>query len=393
MDWLQAAILGLVEGLTEFLPVSSTGHLLLAERLLGVPEGRAAHAYAICIQAGAILAVLLLYFGRVRASLAGVLGRDPAGRRLAVNLVAAFVPAGVLGLLFEHRLKDLFFNVPAIAVAWVAWGVVILAVERRRRGIAASSGKGLDDLTWKGALVIGFLQCFAMWPGTSRSLVAILGGLAAGLSLSSAVEFSFLLGVLTLTAAAGKDFLADGGFMIRELGLSSLVIGFVVATVSAVASVKWMVAWLTRHGMSVFGWYRVALGVGVLAFALAGCSKEDAVADAAGDAVEVEELPEGDPGVAASCVLVQEDATAGCSHFVNVDGEGTTSMQSAMGLCESGHGTWQAGACPEAGATGECRQPGTSHFRQTDFCYGSLDPCREGCLGEFTERDVPVPDP
>jgi len=203
MNWWQAMLLGIVEGITEYLPVSSTGHLLLTQRLLRIPASEAADAYAICIQAGAILAVLGLYWPQVKKMLLGLLGKEPAGLRLAVNIVVAFLPAAVIGVLFDKKIEEYLFGLWPITAAWFVGGLAILAVSRWRRmhRTGAHEGGGLASLTIPMALTVGFAQCLAMWPGTSRSLVTILAGILVGLNLGAAVEFSFLLGVVTLTAA------------------------------------------------------------------------------------------------------------------------------------------------------------------------------------------------
>lgn len=256
MDLLQALILGLVEGVTEYLPVSSTGHLLITQRLLGIEASETSNAYAIAIQAGAILAVLGLYRQRVGQMLAGVVGRDAAGLNLAVCVLAAFLPAAIIGVLLDKHIEAVLFGVKPIIVAWVAGAVVILALSgwiKQRR-----DGRPLEQLLWRQAVLIGLLQCVAMWPGTSRSLVTILGGLAIGLSMSAAVEFSFLLGLLTLTAATAYKSLKMGPGMIEAYGWVAVLAGFAAAAVSAFASVKWMVGWLNRHGLAVFAWWRLA---------------------------------------------------------------------------------------------------------------------------------------
>jgi undecaprenyl-diphosphatase len=268
-------ILGIVEGLTEYLPVSSTGHLLLAERLMGIGESEsasarerqrtrdAADAYAICIQAGAIIAVLGLYFRRVRQMLLGMVGKDPDGRRLLINVAAGFLPAAVIGLLFNKPIKAFLFGPWPVVTAWFVGGAAILVVgwAKRKQRRPVHQGLSLDDLTWRMALVIGFAQCIAMWPGVSRSLVTIVGGLLIGLSLPAAIEYSFLLGVVTLGAATGYDALKQGRIMLETFDAAALAVGLVFAFVSAVASVKWMVSYLNRHGLAVFGYYRVALAM------------------------------------------------------------------------------------------------------------------------------------
>ena len=271
----QAVILGVVEGLTEYLPVSSTGHLLLAERLMGIGDAEsapaeerrrtkdAADAYAICIQAGAIIAVLGLYFRRVKQMLLGAAGKDPDGRRLLVNVAAGFLPAAVIGLLFNKPIKALLFGIWPVVAAWFVGGVAILAVSwvNRKQHRPVHQGLTLDDLTWRMALYIGFAQCIAMWPGVSRSLVTIVGGLLLGLSLPAAIEYSFLLGVVTLGAATGYDALKQGQLMLQTFDAVPIAVGLVFAFLSAVVSVKWMVSYLNRHGLAVFGYYRVVLAL------------------------------------------------------------------------------------------------------------------------------------
>jgi undecaprenyl-diphosphatase len=275
VDNFQALILGIVEGLTEYLPVSSTGHLLLTQRLLGIESSTAADAFAICIQAGAILAVLGLYRARVAQMTLGVVGRDPVGQRLAFAIVAAFIPAAVLGLLLEKPIKLYLFGGDAwglwpIVAAWLVGGLAILIVSRlrRRHGSTPQTGLDLEHLTLRMALIIGFAQCIAMWPGVSRSLVTIVGGLIVGLSLPAAVEFSFLLGVVTLTAATAYDAFKHGGEMLATYGPTPLLIGFGAAWLSAVIAVKWMVSYLQSHGLEIFGWYRVVLAIAVTVWLL-----------------------------------------------------------------------------------------------------------------------------
>jgi undecaprenyl-diphosphatase len=281
----QAAILGVVEGLTEYLPVSSTGHLLLAERVLSIGTDpsltveqqeqikEALDAYTICIQIGAIIAVLGLYFRRVRQMVSGLLGRDSEGRQLFINVLAGFLPAAVIGLLFNSLIKSYLFGTWPVVVAWFVGGVAILAVNRwnqRRRGQGSGSGRSIVELTWQLALLIGLIQCIAMWPGVSRSLVTIVGGLLVGLSLAAAVEFSFLLGLITLSAATAYDALKHGQVMLQTFDGLSLLVGVVFAFVAALLSVKWMVGYLNRHGLAIFGYYRVMLASVVAALVMAG---------------------------------------------------------------------------------------------------------------------------
>jgi len=272
----QAMVLGVVEGVTEYLPVSSTGHLLLAQRIMGIGEDasltesdrqrkkEAADAYAICIQAGAIIAVLGLYFSRVQQMISGLFGRNPVGLRLLIGVAAGFLPAAVIGLLFNKHIKEYLFGPWPVVAAWLVGGLAILAVSyrtRHDRENRAILGIPLDDLTWKMAFIIGIAQCIAMWPGVSRSLITIVGGMLVGLSLPAAVEFSFLLGVVTLGAATAYDALKHGQVMLQTFDPGSLAIGLVFAFISAVISIKWMVAYLNNHGLAIFGYYRVAVAV------------------------------------------------------------------------------------------------------------------------------------
>ena len=267
MELWHALVLGIVEGLTEYLPVSSTGHLLVTQRLLGIAESEAANAYAIVIQAGAIVAVLGLYRDRVRDVILGVVGRHAQGAHLARCLIVAFLPAAVLGVAFDEKIERYLFGPWPVVAAWAVGGVLILTIARK---IHAKQGLGLEALTWRTALLIGTIQCFAMWPGVSRSLSTILGGLVAGLALTAAVEFSFLLGLVTLGAATAYKLLDSGSVLLAEYGVVQLAVGFLAAWVSATLAVKWMVGWLTRHGMAVFGWWRLGAAAAVAALLLSG---------------------------------------------------------------------------------------------------------------------------
>lgn len=271
MTWWQALILGIVEGLTEFLPVSSTGHLLLTQRLMGMAHSEAADAYVVVIQIGAILAVLGLYWKRARQMLVGMAGRDEVGLRISVNVVVAFIPAAIVGLLFNALIEEYLFGLWPVTFAWFVGGLAILGTvwwRKKNRTGDTSQGMSLEELTWKMALIIGIVQCLAMWPGTSRSLVTIVAGVLVGLRLIAAVEFSFILGVLTLSAASGYKMLKGGHAMLESYEVSALLIGLLAAGASAAIAVKWMVAYLNRHGLAVFGYYRIALAVLVAALLL-----------------------------------------------------------------------------------------------------------------------------
>ncbi len=255
----QAVLLGFIEGLTEFLPVSSTGHLLFFQRLLGIESNNAAFAWAIAIQLGAILAVMVVYGTRLKQMAAGLVGRDLDGRRLLVNIVAAFIPAAVIGLAGEKFIADRLTSLYVVAAAWAFWGIVIVVVFFNRRFMDPTRGRPLETLTWRRAGIIGLFQTLALVPGTSRSLVCILGALVVGLSLPSAVELSFLLGVVTLGAATAWELVSKASELRGAFGVESLIIGLLTSFAAGILAVKWMVSYLTRHGMTLFGWYRIAI--------------------------------------------------------------------------------------------------------------------------------------
>ncbi|MDE0805041.1 MAG: undecaprenyl-diphosphate phosphatase [Acidimicrobiales bacterium] len=260
---LHAIVLGLVEGLTEFLPISSTGHLLVAQRVLGLggteDADMALDTYAICIQAGAIAAVLVLYRQRIAQLVQGLGGRSEDGRRLLIALVAAFIPAAAIGVALSDPIRSALFGVGPVAGAWIVGGLAILWVTRKPWSNGGTAT--LEELTVRHALIIGLAQALALWPGVSRSLVTILAGLALGYTMRAAVEFSFLLGLVTLTAATAYEGVRSGGQLVDTFGVATPLLGLAVAFVSAVLAVRWMVSWLQSRGLAVFGWYRIAIGV------------------------------------------------------------------------------------------------------------------------------------
>jgi undecaprenyl-diphosphatase len=260
----KAVVLGLVEGITEFLPISSTGHLLVGERLMDLPKTKELDAYTIIIQAGAILAVLLVSWRRVLQVLQGAVGKNEAGRKLLFALMVAFVPAAFIGKVLGDKVEEKLLKPGAVAAAWIVGGIVILGFARWRRGAHAMKGLALETLTLKQAAIIGCAQAVALWPGVSRSFVTILAGVLVGLSLAAAVEFSFLLGLATLTAATGYEVLRHGGAVKDAFGLGAPAVGIVVAFVAAAIAVKWMIGYLNKHDLSVFGIYRILAGVATL---------------------------------------------------------------------------------------------------------------------------------
>jgi undecaprenyl-diphosphatase len=251
---LKAIVLGAVEGITEFLPISSTGHLLVVQRLLGLGTGdgkTAADAYAIAIQLGAILAVVALFWQRIVQLLRGLIGRDADGRRLLTRLIVAFVPAAAIGVVFGDSIKTHLFGPWPVVGAWAVGGVFLLWW-RPRHGTGS-----LELLTFRNAAIIGFAQTLALWPGVSRSLVTIVAALAIGLTMSAAVEFSFLLGLATLSAATLLDLSKDGKTLVDDYGWRTPLLGAIVAFITALAAVRWLVTYLRTRPLTVFGWYRL----------------------------------------------------------------------------------------------------------------------------------------
>ena len=262
-DLLTAAILGVVEGLTEFLPVSSTGHLIVAGSLLGY-TGDKAKLFEIVIQAGAILAVCWEYRVKLFAVAAGLFS-ERAAQRFVLNLFVAFLPAAVLGLAFSKAIKaNLFAPVP-VAAAFILGAFVILWAERRqRRRPSTIRIDSVDDMRWTDALKIGCAQAFALIPGKSRSGATIIGGMLFGLSRTAATEFSFFLAIPTLLAATAYE-LVKNRALLAGGDLSMIGVGFIVAFVSAFFVVRWLLRYVAHHDFVPFAWYRIAFGVAILA--------------------------------------------------------------------------------------------------------------------------------
>ena len=283
--YARAVITGTVEGVTEFLPVSSTCHMILSDSLLGVPKfadvtvsgvtdrkGRAvsmervADDYIVIIQLGAILAVLVAFFGRVRGVLTGLCRGDGQSISLASAILVAFLPVALLGFLFKDIISAYLFSVEVVAAALVVGGLVILVAEHLLPKKAAESADEVAAIGWRPALTVGLCQCFALIPGTSRSLATILGGRLAGLSHAASTEFSFLVGLLTLSAASVYKMWSLGPALPQVYPAGPASVGLLVAAVTAFVSVKWLVGYVSRNGLGVFAWYRIALGGTILAF-------------------------------------------------------------------------------------------------------------------------------
>jgi undecaprenyl-diphosphatase len=282
LPYWKAAVLGIVEGVTEYLPISSTGHLVVTARLLNLPSVKgsagleAVNTYLVAIQFGSILAVLGLFRRRFGQMLRGLIGDDEVGRHLLVALIIAFLPSAVLGAVFDKTIERVLFGPWPVVVAWIAGGVLILALQRAHlipAGPQEPHERRLRtdspiSITYRQALIIGLAQCFALLPGTSRSLTTILAALLAGASMSAAVEFSFLLGFATLTAATIFKLAKDGHTVVQQFGLATPLVGAVFAFLAAVVSIRWLISYLRRHDLSIFAWYRfgvAALTIGLLA--------------------------------------------------------------------------------------------------------------------------------
>ena len=265
--YLKSLILGVVEGLTEFLPVSSTGHLIVAGALLGFNDERG-KVFEIVIQCGAIFAVCWEYRARIAAVIGG-LGRNQLANRLALNLVIAFIPLAALGLTFGKFIKAHLFRAETVAITSILGALVIFAVERwyRRRG--RSRIDTVDDMRPLDALKVGIAQAFALLPGTSRSGATIIGGLMFGMSRQAATEFSFFLAIPTLLIASAYQLVKERAlFSAADLGWMS--VGTIAAFISAFFCVRWLLRYISTHDFTPFAWYRIVFGIVVLWTSYAG---------------------------------------------------------------------------------------------------------------------------
>lgn len=258
MSWIEAVIVAIVEGLTEFLPVSSTGHMIITQSLLGIESTEFVKAFTVIIQFGAILSVIVLYWKRFFQTW-----------EFYLKLLVGFIPAAVLGLLFSDYIDDLLENVTVVAITLVLGGILMLFVDKW-----FNKPKEHEVVTYKNAFLIGLFQCIAMIPGVSRSMATIVGGMSRGLSRKLAAEFSFFLAVPTMAAATGykllKLFISDTGFEMLKENIGVLVIGNVVAFIVALLAIKFFIEFVTKYGFKLFGWYRIILGTVILVAMLLG---------------------------------------------------------------------------------------------------------------------------
>ena len=261
---LKALILGIVEGLTEFLPISSTGHLILAADLLGFNDDKG-KIFEIVIQTGAMLAIVWEYRLRFSRVLGGMFS-DAAAQRFIARLLVAFMPAAIMGLLFGSYIKAMLFRPVPVAIAFIAGAFVILWAEKRQHRTRVVE---VDDMSWRDALLVGCAQCFALIPGTSRSGSTIIGGMLFGLSRRAATEFSFFLAVPTLVAAGAYDAWKNRALLdVHDIGLFG--VGLVAAFISAFLCVRWLLRFIVSHDFTIFAWYRIVFGLIVLGTAYGG---------------------------------------------------------------------------------------------------------------------------
>ena len=261
----KAAIMGIVEGLTEFLPISSTGHLILAGSLLGFHDEKA-KVFDIAIQTGAILAVIIVYWAKIRDTLVALPTQRHA-QRFALNVLIGFLPAVVLGLLFGKAIQAHLFTPEVVASTFILGAFVIIWAERRPRDSVRVHD--VDEMTWKDALKVGLVQCFAMIPGTSRSGATIIGGMLLGLSRKAATDFSFYLAIPTLVGA-GAYSLYKQRALLSLADLPMFAVGLLFSFLSAWLCVRWLLRYISTHSFTPFAWYRIAFGIIVLATAMTG---------------------------------------------------------------------------------------------------------------------------
>lgn len=258
---LQAAIMGIVEGLTEFLPVSSTGHLILTGSLLGL-EGKFWESFDMAIQFGAIIAVIWEFRDKIRNIIAGMIKKDSASWRFAINVIIASVPAGLLALAFEHQIKSVLFNPISVAIALVVGGFIILWAEHMQEEGPARV-QNIDDLSMLDALKVGIAQIAALIPGTSRSGSTIIGGMLFGISRQAATEFSFFLAIPILFAASIKELFGIREYL-DQTHIALFLIGFTFSFISAFICVRWLLKFVSTNNFKGFAWYRIVFGVVIL---------------------------------------------------------------------------------------------------------------------------------
>lgn len=263
--FLKAAVMGIVEGLTEFLPISSTGHLILANALMdfgGSAGTEKAKVFEIAIQTGAIFAVILVYLQRIKDTVTG-LGSDPVAQRFALNVIIGFLPAVVMGLLLGKLVKEHLFSPTVVATTFIIGGLFIMLAEKLTARYQTSRVESMDDMTPLDALKVGLVQCLALVPGTSRSGATIIGGMLMGLSRKTATDYSFFLGIPTLVGAGAYSLYKERA-LLSLADLPLFLTGLVFAFLSAWVCVRWLIRYVSSHNFMPFAWYRIAFGVLIL---------------------------------------------------------------------------------------------------------------------------------
>jgi undecaprenyl-diphosphatase len=251
LDYFSAFILGIVEGITEFLPISSTGHLILTSKLLSISQNEFTKSFEIVIQSGAILSIIVLYFRKIISN-----------PKMILYMIIGFIPSGVFGLLFYKFIKQYLFSTFVVSLMLIIWGIIFILVEFLLKGRYYKL-----QIDAKTALLIGFFQCFALIPGTSRSGATIIGGMLLGLSRKDATEFSFLLSVPTIIIASAYDLIKEKSIIFNS-DIYVLLVGFITSFIFAYISVKWLINFVSKHSLVVFGIYRIIIGIIFLCFKL-----------------------------------------------------------------------------------------------------------------------------
>jgi len=244
LDYFSAFILGIVEGITEFLPISSTGHLILTSKLLSISQNEFTKSFEIVIQSGAILSIIVLYLRKIISN-----------PKMILYMIIGFIPSGVFGLLFYKFIKQYLFSTFVVSLMLIIWGIIFILVEFLLKGRYYKL-----QIDAKTALLIGFFQCFALIPGTSRSGATIIGGMLLGLSRKDATEFSFLLSVPTIIIASAYDLIKEKSIIFNS-DIYVLLVGFITSFIFAYISVKWLINFVSKHSLVVFGIYRIIIGI------------------------------------------------------------------------------------------------------------------------------------
>lgn len=264
---LKAIVMGIVEGITEFLPISSTGHLILASEIMNFWTAEKSAVFVVAIQMGAIAAVIYQYWSRLWGAATGIITGEPQGRRLGLGIIVASIPIILIGLTLGQTVKTLLFNDVAVAIGLIVGGLIIIWVEKHPFKINAPE---VENITFKQAVYIGLIQVLSLIPGTSRSGATIIGGMMLGLSRKSATEFSFFLGIPVIIGAGLLDLWQSRGVLQGSEDWTVLAVGLITSFVSALLLIRALVAYVAKRDFMIFAWYRIASGLVILLFAFTG---------------------------------------------------------------------------------------------------------------------------